>query len=202
MPTAPAKTPRGHANMEGAAAPSMRFAGVPLLPVSAIASPRFQPAGPPKEAGTEPLPSQAPAPDMAPSEPTPKQESASRLTSVASLASWSREQLQEQAAAAAEAAGTGDDPVVINEEPDTTDCPAAPSEEAIPAAEAPQCLESLTPGQQCDAVEVSRQGGSEGVDQGEQRVAEAPAAVAPGSEKGKEKAAPLPEPADPFTFLQ
>ncbi|BDA44385.1 hypothetical protein COCOBI_05-5690 [Coccomyxa sp. Obi] len=207
VPTAPAKSPRGHANMEGAAAPSMRFAGVPLLPMSAVASPpRFQPAGPPKEAGPEPLPSQAPAPDLAPSELTPNQESAdgpaSRLTSVASLASWSRAQLQEQAAAAAEAAGTADDPVVLEEGPNTTDGPAIPSATAGPAVEALQCPEGPMLGQQCGAVEISRQDASGVIDQGEQRMAEVADPEAPGSEKGKEEAASLPEPVDPFTFLQ
>lgn len=171
-----------------------------------VLAPRVQPGGPPKEAGPEPLPNQAPAPDLAPSEPTPKPESAdgppSRLASMASLASWSHAQLQEHPAAAAEAAGTANDPVVLEEGPNTFDGPALPSEMAGPAAEALQCPEGTMPGQPCCTVEVSRHDASGVIDQGEQRVAELPAPKASGSEKGIEEAASLPDPVDPFTFLQ
>lgn len=204
MPTAPARAVRGPGNLEGAAAPSMRFAGVPLLPGGGGggASPRFQPPATPK-AGASPAPNQAPetGPHQAPAaeqrEGTPAEARPAKLTSVASLASWSREQLQEQAAAVQQmAAGTSSTPVSLTGEQTGTEDPAAAAaavEEASPAVD--------TPSQQPEPAAMlagAADAGSPGVaaeHEGEQKSAgERVEAERPDSAAGVTM--------DPFSFLQ
>ena len=195
VPSAPLRTERSHANLEGAAAPSMRFAGVPLLPKSV--SPRFQPAVLEK------------APALAPPQDTPAMSAdisrASKLTSVPSLAGWTREKVQEQQPAAEAAAGTAANPVILAEGESTPELPTAPAAAAAEAEGAPDvalqqpvAVARIEGG--CGAPEESRQGASCVSVEGKAGLAQAPVQEAP--QEGPKEAASVLESTDTFTFLQ
>lgn len=186
VPSAPVRT-SSHANMEGAAAPSMRFAGVPLLPKSV--SPRFQPVAP-QQASALVL-KQAPAPKQgAPA--MSADDCASKLTSVPSLAGWSREKLQEQSAAAEALAGTAASPVNLVECETTAELPDAAAAAAMEtggapgiALQQPAAVAGIEEG--CGVPEESRQGASCVTDEGMVGLVDAPVQEAT-QEKPKEAA--------------
>ncbi len=191
MQTVPARIERSHANLEGAAAPSMRFAGVPLLPKSA-ASPQFQPVAPEQAIAAAPR-QDAPATAADGRPPV--------LTSVPSLAAWSHKQLQQQQAAAAAAAGTATDPVNLVEREATPDLPAAAAVAATKIEGTPQ--ETLQQPEAAGTTEEASgvpEGTAQAGDEAELRLAEVP--VQAEAEEEKIEASPILESTDPFAFLQ